>query len=372
MNCDGVRGLLSAYLDGELVPGDLLRVEQHLRRCHGCADEVDALRRTVSLVAALPVVDVPADFHTRLHNRLVALGPPVIVRPAAGANAWQRHLRDWALPAAAAAAVLAVSLAGLRQVGTQLPPGLSATQTATIEKRSEAALEIAVNPGGGDVVSQPVSGSTTAQPTGSQPKPPVDVPRSSPSVDQPNAQLVGANPAPIGTVIPPALSAHTASYLKDLPALQVGAQQIVYRYAITGKVVDPAVTSAVLMAKYGSRAEAPSPSELTIRVPKDTVAAELAFVKKVLGSGVTESTPVVADLAPTIQRTLSELLFLDSRRENLVKSGAAASDSTDVTAAVQELERVKGLSDQARAAYDQLLKTADEATILVVLEKQAQ
>lgn len=77
MNCDGVRDLLSPYVDGELSPGELLWVEQHLRRCHTCADEVDALRQTIALVASLDEVEVPAGFHAALHERLVALGPPL-------------------------------------------------------------------------------------------------------------------------------------------------------------------------------------------------------------------------------------------------------------------------------------------------------
>jgi len=111
MNCDGVSNLLSAYLDGELTPGELLRVEEHLRRCHACADEVDSLRQTVALVASLEEVEVPASFHMQLHQRLVALGPPVAaVRRTPVQPAWQRNVRRWGLPAAAAAAALAIGL----------------------------------------------------------------------------------------------------------------------------------------------------------------------------------------------------------------------------------------------------------------------
>lgn len=114
MNCDGVRVLLSAYLDGELSPGELLRVEQHLRRCHSCAAEVDSLRQTIALVGSMDEVAIPATFHAQLHSRLIAVGPPVPgVRRIPAAPGWQRNLGRWAVPAAAAAAALAVGLTNL-------------------------------------------------------------------------------------------------------------------------------------------------------------------------------------------------------------------------------------------------------------------
>lgn len=117
MNCDGVRGLLSAYLDGELSPGELLRVEQHLRRCPACADEVDSLRQTIALVASLDEVEVPASFHTQLHERLAALEPPIVQeRRSKSIGRWQRHAFRWVVPAAAAAvAAFAIGLTALPQ-----------------------------------------------------------------------------------------------------------------------------------------------------------------------------------------------------------------------------------------------------------------
>ncbi len=124
MNCDGVRGLLSAYVDGELSAGELLRVEQHLRRCHWCADEVDALRQTIALVASLEEVEVPAVFHAQLHDRLVALGPPMSAgRTAVALKRNSRpNYRRWAVPAAAAAAlVIGLSSYGSGLLGPQTP-----------------------------------------------------------------------------------------------------------------------------------------------------------------------------------------------------------------------------------------------------------
>ncbi|HWH72220.1 MAG TPA: zf-HC2 domain-containing protein, partial [Candidatus Sulfotelmatobacter sp.] len=143
MNCDGVSILLSAYLDGELTPGELLRVEEHLRRCHACADEVDSLRQTMALVSSLEEVEVPATFQVQLHQRLVALGPPVAAghrRPAV--PAWQRNARRWAIPAAAAAAALAIGVSTYNVNLPQLASGLNGGQgTFTLQPKQQVASD---------------------------------------------------------------------------------------------------------------------------------------------------------------------------------------------------------------------------------------
>jgi hypothetical protein len=121
MKCDGVRHLLSAYLDGEVARGEKLMVEQHLRRCPACADEANALRQTIALCASLDEVDVPADFRAGLRARLVALGPPAAaVTPAARPAAWRKA--RWALPAVAAAAAFAMAVGVGPYVADQIVP----------------------------------------------------------------------------------------------------------------------------------------------------------------------------------------------------------------------------------------------------------
>ncbi len=121
MNCDGVRPLLSAYIDQELSGGELLRVERHLRRCHWCAAEVDALRQTVALVASLDEVELPATFHAELHQRLISEDPPIAkARRAGRGRSRLPSFRRWAIPAAAAAA-LVIGVAGLNRLAPPEP-----------------------------------------------------------------------------------------------------------------------------------------------------------------------------------------------------------------------------------------------------------
>ncbi|MBC8249329.1 MAG: zf-HC2 domain-containing protein [Anaerolineales bacterium] len=60
-----VAEMLSAYLDGELLPKEQARVEKHLARCADCAQNLHTLRQTVALLGQLPPVAVPRSFAIR-------------------------------------------------------------------------------------------------------------------------------------------------------------------------------------------------------------------------------------------------------------------------------------------------------------------
>jgi len=53
---------LSAYLDGELPPGERARVERHLAACADCRRDLETLQETVALVRRVPLVPVPRSF----------------------------------------------------------------------------------------------------------------------------------------------------------------------------------------------------------------------------------------------------------------------------------------------------------------------
>ncbi len=60
-----IEDMLSAYLDGELSPGEKTRVEKHLAQCAACAQNLHTLRQTVALLGQLPPVAVPRSFALR-------------------------------------------------------------------------------------------------------------------------------------------------------------------------------------------------------------------------------------------------------------------------------------------------------------------
>ncbi len=57
--------LLSAYIDGEVTPDEVARVERHLPGCRRCAEELESLRWTVNLLREAPLVTVPRSFTIR-------------------------------------------------------------------------------------------------------------------------------------------------------------------------------------------------------------------------------------------------------------------------------------------------------------------
>ncbi len=60
--CDRVREWLSPYLDGELDSEEQHRVESHIESCRSCREELDSLRKTVSLVRSMPVIELRRSF----------------------------------------------------------------------------------------------------------------------------------------------------------------------------------------------------------------------------------------------------------------------------------------------------------------------
>jgi hypothetical protein len=83
VNCEHIRPLLSAYLDGELDAGEQAQVAAHLAHCQACARTLDEWRALGQEIRTLPDLPVPsgmrAEFSTRLHRRSPFSGP--LMRP---------------------------------------------------------------------------------------------------------------------------------------------------------------------------------------------------------------------------------------------------------------------------------------------------
>ncbi|HVL50172.1 MAG TPA: zf-HC2 domain-containing protein [Actinomycetota bacterium] len=109
---------LSAYLDGELNSRERSRAEQHLQTCAECSALRDRLNAVAGHVAALPAVQMTADEHRELRQRLLRAG-------AARAGAGRRLNLQWVLAGGlAVVAVTALSLGFLR-------PGSRGSDTLT-------------------------------------------------------------------------------------------------------------------------------------------------------------------------------------------------------------------------------------------------
>ncbi|HHX29085.1 MAG: DUF4349 domain-containing protein [Bacillota bacterium] len=61
---------LSAYLDGDLSPGEMKEVAEHLRGCESCQTVLLELRQVRDELRSLPEVQVPADLHSSIMEHL--------------------------------------------------------------------------------------------------------------------------------------------------------------------------------------------------------------------------------------------------------------------------------------------------------------
>jgi len=70
MNCQEVRELCSEYVDHRLSPMKIALFEEHLKACLGCSQEVEGMRKTVSLIGSLDEIDASPNFLTQVHRKI--------------------------------------------------------------------------------------------------------------------------------------------------------------------------------------------------------------------------------------------------------------------------------------------------------------
>jgi anti-sigma factor RsiW len=96
--------LLSAYLDGELLPAEAAAVQDHLLECAPCRAAYEGLRITKGLLGELPVAEPPAEFWEAVRR-------PPPTRAVARISWWTPALQRGVLGGLAAALiVLALAL----------------------------------------------------------------------------------------------------------------------------------------------------------------------------------------------------------------------------------------------------------------------
>lgn len=73
MQCNEIKEMLSAYIDGVLDEQETSEVEKHIRTCSLCYQELTALRETVKLLNSLGEVTPPEEFKNQLLVKLKAV-----------------------------------------------------------------------------------------------------------------------------------------------------------------------------------------------------------------------------------------------------------------------------------------------------------
>ena len=108
MQCSEIRELLSEYIDDVLDEKEKSAIEEHIRTCSTCFQEMTDLQETVNLLHSLGEVTPPGEFRKQLRVKLEKLPPPVIK----SSGTWLNRAARWFSGSKkyAAAAVIIISL----------------------------------------------------------------------------------------------------------------------------------------------------------------------------------------------------------------------------------------------------------------------
>jgi hypothetical protein len=390
MNCDGVRDLLSAYVDGEATPGELLRVEQHLRRCPVCAEEVDALRQTIAMVASLEEVELPPGFREGLRARLAEVSAPVQpvlpVRPA-----WGRNLRRWALPAAAAAALALASSGVYNQVAGILnrtatetrPPVMTPDLAQTTDVVATGPIGTNDGAKGKDQGSQSgnANGSNPGKETGSgkenvssalasgkdAPKQ-SDGPSTKPSV-QPDPTPVGP-----GTGVPATGEPALASFAGQVPKPAKLPAKLTYITTVRAVVPDQVTACNGLKNAFQASCttkDAGKVQQAIFAVPQGQAQEAQQEIARIVGEGMTAQT-VSIDRALQFSQAYERLTTIDVEVEKLQQVVATSQDAVERANAQEQLAQKLDEGKEAVRNYNNLLAEVTSHTFVVELEKQGQ
>lgn len=167
MNCRATKSLFSAFMEGELSEADRRRMNEHLERCERCSRDLEALRKTVTLLRWIPPIEADQGFTQSVMARVRAEE----ARPSLGERlgAWWEGVtavnpwRGLELPAPAMAAAGVVGLV----VGVLMTVQLVGTPVTMVDA-TRGAGELASRP---QMVGAPVVGTavTGAAPTATMP-----------------------------------------------------------------------------------------------------------------------------------------------------------------------------------------------------------
>lgn len=97
ISCEKVWGEISNYLDGDVDPAFKAAMEEHFKACQRCAAVLEGTRNIIGLYGDERMLEVPAGFGQRLHQKLEANMP----RPRGNIFGWVLAFAAMALIAGA-------------------------------------------------------------------------------------------------------------------------------------------------------------------------------------------------------------------------------------------------------------------------------
>ena len=106
MNCEAVRELLWTYLEKETTAEEAVKIEEHLKNCAVCREELELQKEIMDSLQNLPDEELPDGFHANLMQKLqVEAAPNVVPFPVKKKKA--PVYKQWGMIAAAVMVVVA-------------------------------------------------------------------------------------------------------------------------------------------------------------------------------------------------------------------------------------------------------------------------
>ena len=106
MNCEAVREMLWAYLEKELTAAEAVKIEEHLKNCADCREELKFQQEMMETLSGLPDEELPDGYHAELMQKLqVEAAPNVVSFPVKKKK--QPMYKQWGMIAAAVMVVVA-------------------------------------------------------------------------------------------------------------------------------------------------------------------------------------------------------------------------------------------------------------------------
>ena len=130
MNCETVKEMLWAYLEKETTAEEAVKIEEHLKNCAACREEMELQKEIMDSLQNIPNEELPDGFHASLMQKLqVEAAPNVVPFPVKKKKA--PVYKQWGM---IAAAVMVVVAAG----GMNGMLGMRDAQNAAVQEMQKA------------------------------------------------------------------------------------------------------------------------------------------------------------------------------------------------------------------------------------------
>ena len=151
MNCETVKEMLWAYLEKETTAEEAVKIEEHLKNCAVCREELELQKEIMDSLQNIPDEELPDGFHASLMQKLqVEAAPNVVPFPVKKKKA--PVYKQWGMIAAAVMVVVAAGgmngMLGMRDVQNAAVQEMQKADTVNVSEY--AAEDMAAEEGSKD------------------------------------------------------------------------------------------------------------------------------------------------------------------------------------------------------------------------------